>query len=575
MRFHHFFAAIVVCAFLKPLPALAAIQVEISGLSDDLKSNVEAFLELETYADDEALTEATVRRAYKRAEKNIRDALRPFGYYDPTIKAQLSRTEQGWAAKLEIDPGRPVLLTVLDVRISGEAQTDPVFIELVNQSGLTKSQPIRHDYYDKLKQRLVELAAERGFFEAELTRHELIVDPSRYVAEVHLHLNSGPRYRVGTITVFQDFLRNDVVTRGITIEEGEYFDASRIRETEYALYDMGYFMTVEIIPTPDPHTREASIEIRLTPTRRHRWTVGGGYSTDTQIYVRAGWENRIANRHGHRMGLNIRLSEIKQDLLYRYIIPHKKPNERLTILTGFIREKRGDTRSNRFEIAPIDTAYWGQWQRDLFGIVQAEVSDIAERTFDDVWLIPGLRALRATWDNPTNPSRGYKLAPAARGSLTELGSKTDYLQLHLRSAAYVPVTPKWRFYLRGEIGATAVDDFSVLPASQRFFAGGDRSVRGYGFNELSPVDEDGNKIGGRNLVFGSVELEFDVRPKWTIDTFFDFGNAVDSFSDPLEYSAGIGMRWRSPLGLIGADIAQSLSEPELGPRLHLSIRPEL
>ena len=111
--------------------------------------------------------------------------------------------------------------------------------------------------------------------------------------------------------------------------------------------------------------------------------------------------------------------------------------------------------------------------------------------------------------------------------------------------------------------------------SQRFFAGGDRSVRGFGLNQLSPVDAEGDLVGGRHLLFVSAELEFDVFERWIIDAFADAGNAFDRFGDPLEYSVGVGFRWRSPIGLIGGDVAKALSVDGQGYRLHFSVRPEL
>ncbi|UCE88111.1 MAG: outer membrane protein assembly factor [Pseudomonadota bacterium] len=598
-------AAVALFALTSTAPLPAAIEVELNGLTDEQRRNVEAHLELgkplpepppdeaaETPVeedDEDALadtaaptgkvtlepTEAQVRRMYGRAERQIRKALRPFGYYLVQVRSELLRTDDGWRATFDIDPGRPVLLTELDIRISGEGRNDPPFVALVDEPDMVIGEPVRHDHYDALKSRLLELAAERGYFEAQLTRHELTIDLARRIASAHLHLDTGPRYRIGTVRIEQDFLDDDVVERRVKLKEGEFYDARTLRDTEFALYDLGHFSVVDIDTPPDEATRTTPATIRLTQTRKHRWTVGGGYSTDTNLYLRAGWENRLVNRRGHRMGVNLRLSEPKQDLLYRYVIPYQKRGEFLTILTGFIHETRGDTESYRFEIAPIDTRFWGKWQRDVFAIVQAENSDIAEFSFDDVLLIPGLRTVRTNWNNPAQPTRGYTLANEVRGSSTAVGAGTDYAQLRIRSAGYIPASRVVRFYLRGEIGITGVDDFNLLPASQRFFAGGDRSVRGFELYELSPVNPEGKKVGGKHLLFASVELEYDLLPTWTLDAFVDAGNAFDSFGDPLEYSVGVGFRWRSPLGLIGLDIAQPLSEDGRGPRLHLSIRPEL
>ena len=115
------------------------------------------------------------------------------------------------------------------------------------------------------------------------------------------------------------------------------------------------------------------------------------------------------------------------------------------------------------------------------------------------------------------------------------------------------------------------------PASQRFFAGGDRSVRGFGLNELSPPgppDENGNPtegVGGENKLIGSIEIERDLPRDFRIAAFYDTGNAFNDWNDPLEYSIGVGIRWKLPMLMIGLDVAQALSEPGKNPRLHLNI----
>jgi translocation and assembly module TamA len=53
--------------------------------------------------------------------------------------------------------------------------------------------------------------------------------------------------------------------------------------------------------------------------------------------------------------------------------------------------------------------------------------------------------------------------------------------------------------------------------------------------------------------------------------FYDTGNAFSDWSIPLEYSVGVGLRWRLPMLLIGFDIAQALSDRDKNPRLHLNI----
>jgi translocation and assembly module TamA len=159
--------------------------------------------------------------------------------------------------------------------------------------------------------------------------------------------------------------------------------------------------------------------------------------------------------------------------------------------------------------------------------------------------------------------------------------------------------PKWHLLLRDEIGATLVSRFGNLPVVERFFAGGDNSVRGFAYNDLSPTENvcakdpttgkniltpqgacgtvTGTvKVGGKDVVTGTVEVIRDLPRNFGIATFFDYGNAFNTFGHtPLEYSVGVGFRLRLPVVTLGVDIAQPISRPGASPRLHINFSPKL
>jgi translocation and assembly module TamA len=174
-----------------------------------------------------------------------------------------------------------------------------------------------------------------------------------------------------------------------------------------------------------------------------------------------------------------------------------------------------------------------------------------------------------------------------RGSHHVFGSDSDFLQLDTTAERTFDLSsPKWHLLLRGEVGASLVAEFSKLPGTVRFFAGGDRSVRGFGYNELSPTQDVFDpldptkkigtvKTGGKHLLTGTVEFTRDLPRNLGVAAFYDIGNAFDKFGDPLEYSVGIGLRWRLPAVSLGIDVAQPLSEPGASPRLHINFSPKL
>ena len=128
--------------------------------------------------------------------------------------------------------------------------------------------------------------------------------------------------------------------------------------------------------------------------------------------------------------------------------------------------------------------------------------------------------------------------------------------------------------MRADIGWLTTEQFRQLPPSIRFFAGGDRSIRGYDYQALGPVNENGDVTGGNSLLVGSVELEYRFLEKWAGAVFFDAGNAFDDFSGRVATGTGFGARWISPVGMVRVDVGFGLQKEGNPVRLHLSIGPD-
>ena len=120
-----------------------------------------------------------------------------------------------------------------------------------------------------------------------------------------------------------------------------------------------------------------------------------------------------------------------------------------------------------------------------------------------------------------------------------------------------------------------VDNFDALPPELRFFAGGDRSVRGFDYQAIGETNSEGDVIGGEYLTVLSAEYEHYFLDNWGAAVFVDAGDAYSSELD-ANVGAGIGVRWRSPVGLVRLDVAVPLvTDLEDGVRLHIVIGPDL
>src|SRR5690606_3606627 len=110
-----------------------------------------------------------------------------------------------------------------------------------------------------------------------------------------------------------------------------------------------------------------------------------------------------------------------------------------------------------------------------------------------------------------------------------------------------------RILLRGSVGAMEVDAFDELPPDLRFFCGGDRSVRGFDYQAIGSVNSAGDVIGGNNKLEGSVEVEHYFKRDWGAAAFVDAGDAFRGGDFSVNVGVGLGLRWKSPVGVLRLD----------------------
>lgn len=577
-------AAMLAVTWAAGASAADRIRIEIDGVDGAIRDNVRGYLALTRFAQRDDLTDAQVRRLADRAVDEAADALRPFGYYAPTVKSRTSWDDPQWIVRLKIKPGEPVLMKSVQVQISGPGSTEPALAAIAPASVLQADARLDHAAYEQLKTDLIRTALELGYLDAKLTRRELLVDPPQRSASALLELDTGGQYRFGEITIEQDFIDHELVMRLVRFRTGAVFSNDRIRSTQFALEDSNYFSAVRVVPgRRDPETLTVPVTIDAERNRRDRFTVSLGYGTDTEIRGRFAWDNRRVNSRGHRSRIELTGSSVLQEVIGRYVIPVGDPAlEKLEFSAGYINEELGDVDSERVETTAGLTQAMGQWQRVLFARLQNERSSYPDGTrTEDLLLIPGISYASMPPNFLTGWVRDAAYYVEVSGSPETLGSDASYLRFYGRAERVWPMGGPWYVRLRGEFGTSWVNDFSELPASQRFFAGGDRSVRGFALDELSPppaqttlptpIDTSNKGVGGEHKVVGSIEIERDLPRNFRIAAFYDTGNAFNDWSTPLEYSVGIGLRWRLPMLLIGIDVAQALSESDRRPRLHLNI----
>jgi len=617
---------LLLCLLAGPLAHAASVTVEVRGVPDEVRDNVLAFLSFERYRRGGVdLNADTVERLHNRVEREVDAALRPFGFYEPKVESTL--TDQGhsdWRVVINITPGRPVLVDRIDVRVDGPGESDPLFRRILDNLPLHHGDRLSHAAYDAIKADLQRTAATFGYLDARLIRNELVVDPPNHTANIALELETGERYRFGATTVEQNVVRETLVRRYIRYHEGDYFDLTQVLRTQFALDDAGYFANLEVTPQdPDRQAHTVPVKIRADPGRRHRYSIAGGWATDTGIRGTFGFEDRRINSLGHSLSVSVQASQVQKYFVQsRYRIPVGDPAVENISLNAFVQQQTlADVTAITQSAGVSFTDVTGGWQHVWLLNGVHTVSDNSAPTVvnvdqarSDELLVPELNLARVPTGYLGEPLFERPFYATIKASHSALGSQADFLQVHLQAIRVFPLIPKWHLLLRGEVGTTFVKNFNDLPAVYRFFAGGDNSVRGFAYNELSPLEgpvcetnsagqvlltASGScqpkpgfylKTGGKDIITGTVEVIRELPRNLGVAAFFDYGNALNSFRKPdcvpgtmpgtticppfMEYSVGVGLRVRLPVMTLGVDIAQPLSA-NAGPRLHINFSPKL
>jgi translocation and assembly module TamA len=574
--------ALVAALFVAPAAAGAAkVKVEIDGVRGDVRDNVRALLSL-AQADDPSPDR--VRQLHAQATADVERALQPFGYYRPHVEAELREEGGGFVARYTVDPGPLLRLSGVDLQLTGDGASDRGFRRAARSFPLRRGSPLVHASYEAGKQALVDYAASHGYLDADFTTHEIRVDLAAYTARIRLAFYTGPRYAFGEVT-FDDAMVDERLLRGyLAFEPGEPFDLRKLLQTQDALSSTPYFKRVEVLPEEEHAVdRRVPIHVALVPARRERWSLGLGYGADTGPRATVGVDVRRVNRRGHRAETLANVSQVQQRFTGTYLVPKRAARTDFTTFSLGYDDLHSDTAQHRNGIVSfgLDRAR-GQWREHFDLAWSREDFTVGPDRGTSKLLMPEASLSLLSADDVLYPLHGRKVRLQLRAANEAVLGTATFLQ-GIAEAKYVqrlfgPV----RGLARVRLGYTRTPNFHELPSSLRFFAGGDQSVRGYGFQELTPRSSDGQPLGGDALVETSLEvdallLQFRSFGRFGAAVFLDAGNALDRLevSGKLRVGTGAGIRWLSPIGLVRADVAFAVDEPGRPIRFHFSLGPDL
>lgn len=507
----------------------------------------------------------------------IRARRRSVGDYEPFLN--VTRTVEDGCVRFTVDvrPGPTALVGQRRIDVRGPGA--PAVRAALAPSDLLEGGPFREGAYESLKSRLLGAALDAGYFDAALVTNRVTVRPDSGpdgapLADVDLVIETGPRFRIRAVRIEVDGPRPPEarLRRYVRLRSGDVWDREQLDTTRRALLASGYVADLVLRPEPVPDDADrVDVVIEVDPIRRYETSAGIGYSTDTGAGVNGAFSDRLSGPGTHRWEIRGAVAERERNGAVVYGFPARdrdtvwglEAGGGLTI-TDTSEEVRWGAGARRH------TELSGTLDRTLH--LELTASDFA--IGDDPqrfaqFLVAGARWNLERTDGAERLPQGLRASLDLSAASAALLSDADLIHARARIEGAWRSDPRTRVRARLELGALDTDDFEALPPTWRFFAGGDDSVRGFDREALGP-QLDGEVRGGRYLVTGSLELERIVWRNWGAAVFTDAGNAFDETgeADP-ELTAGLGLRWFSPVGAVRADVAVPVGGGD--PRLHLTV----
>ena len=535
-----------------------------------------------------------LERLLRAAPAQARGLLETEGYFNAEVSATRDGTQDGLPLlRLTVEPGPRATVQAFSIEAVGDLQTAAAAgdanavreIEALRERWpLRPGDAFRQGAWSDAKAATLARVRADGYAAATWRDTNARVDAPANHADLTVVLDSGPLYRLGPLLIDGLSRYDEAAIRELaTFGPGDPYSEKALLDFQERLQKLGLFEGAAVDLDADPQTASAApVRVRVKELTRQQATLGLGYSANTG--PRLSLEHTDRRVFGQRLIAKNKLQFGPENKLWEGELS-SYPLEGLyrNLISGSASQLKADdqqvtswnARIGRTQDTPrIERLYFGELTHArIDGGAITRQADAASLAYH--WVFRDL-------DNVLLPTQGVTAsaqvrAGYARGNQSVLGepletSKGPFSRLYARLTWYRPFGADWYGTARVEAGEVFSRSAIGIPDTLLFRAGGDESVRGYGYRSLGPTLA-GETVSARTLLTGSLEVARPISPKYPAvwwAAFIDAGNAADRWVDlKPAVGYGVGLRWRSPVGPLKVDLAYGQQVKQV--RVHLSV----
>ncbi len=562
------------------------VRVRIEGIDEPMLAAITSELEINQYA-ARSVSPAQIRRLHARAPEQLRRALEPYGYYAAEVDSELTQDPKTWQVTYRVHPGEPVRVTRVSLQLEGPARELRDVRRAVRAFGLKPGDRFDHATYEAGKAAIQSALLSNGFFDAEARVHRVALSRAARSAEIDLRWEPGVRYAMGEARFEGSQFRPGFLQRYVPWRAGDPYSQERLLTLQRRLSETEFFAVVDVIPDIDAAADGVvPLRVLLVPAKRDVYSGGVFFGTDTGAGVRGGFQRRWLNDRGHSLQIGTSLAQRLSTLQALYRVPLAGADQRVNNFGLNLRdEDTVSTQSRTIGLVAAQSREWRGWNATGGLHVLGGDFTVAGRKDRSTLVYPEISFSRKQADDVAFVRRGYALTVVGRVAANAALSDTDLVQVRADGQWIHGWGRRQRVVARATVGTSWVSDFEQLPPELRFFAGGDRSIRGYPFQGVgprvpfdpnAPLSAESRILGGEHLVAAGVDYEYYFTRRWGAAVFVDAGDAFSGSDFTLRKSVGVGVRWRSPVGMVRFDVGHALGDSEASAfEIHLTIGPDL
>ncbi|MCP3677343.1 MAG: outer membrane protein assembly factor BamA [Deltaproteobacteria bacterium] len=416
-------------------------------------------------------------------------------------------------------------------------------------------------------ERFREIYGDKGYAKVDINPATSLDHDSK-VVNITFDIRKGPLVYIEQIDIDGNTrTRDKVIRRELEVEEEQLYSLTGIKRSRNKLRRLGYFDEVTISERPGSLEDRLSLNIRVKERPTGQISAGFGYSSiDKFIGTVSISQNNLAGT-----GVKLNFSATFGGSTEQYQVGLTEPwlfDRPLSAGFDIFKNTRDFTdfteKSTGFDLRFGFPLYFKDTRGSLvYKNEEVEISDVANTASllikdqegkSDIRSINAL-VKRDSRNDAFFPTEGSTASISVEYAGGPLGGDNNFIKYIVRGKKYFPMPWKSAIALRGEAGAVHGFDGTATPISERFFLGGINSMRGFESRSIGPQDPaTAEVVGGDKEALASIEFLFPLieAQRLTGVLFFDIGNAYNTqiVFDEVRKSAGLGVRWFSPMGPI-------------------------